>query len=405
MKKICLEHLETGMTLARNVVGPNGEVALPAGQQLDDAAFDVLDTLGVGSVMVEDKDAMADESVIMKRVEAYVLKFFQYVDPDCEAFIELFRLCMERTWDATMKGWDLPCESEFKAQNVEHMRDLFFKGKAGVDELVKHETSLGSFPDIYVRIKQVLDSPTSSAEDIAKVVSADPGMTSKLLKLVNSPVFGLASKIDSIPHAVSLIGIKELATLALGISTINYFKDIPPELINMKAFWGHSISCAVFAKLIANRVGEPSDRFFTAGLLHDSGRLIMYKNMPYASVQSLIYARHNTVPLVEAEKEVLDFTHQDVAQRLLQQWDFPPDLLQVIVNHHSPEKSPDAKGAAIVQLADNMANGAAISNNNMFVLPGMADSAWKTLGLQPEDLKRIIERHDEDIDNISNAFF
>ena len=393
------------MTLARNVVGPNGEVALPAGQQMDDAAFDILDTLGVGSVMVEDKDAMADESVIMKRVEAYVLKFFQYVDPDCEAFIELFRLCMERTWDATVAGWDLPCESEFKAQNVEHMRDLFFKGKAGVDELVKHETSLGSFPDIYVRIKQVLDSPTSSAEDIAKVVSADPGMTSKLLKLVNSPIFGLASKIDSIPHAVSLIGIRELATLALGISTINYFKDIPPELIDMKAFWGHSISCAVFAKLIANRVGEPSDRFFTAGLLHDSGRLIMYKNMPYASVQSLIYARHNTVPLVEAEKEVLDFTHQDVAQRLLQQWDFPTDLLQVIVNHHTPENSPDAKGAAIVQLADNMANGAAISSNNMFVLPGMADSAWKTLGLKPEDLKRIIERHDEDIDNISNAFF
>ncbi len=392
------------MILAQNVKGPDGSMAITAGTTIDNDVIDLLDTIGAGFVFINMNSPEADYKVRLHRVEAYVRRFFMYVDPDNDAFNKLFHIVLERTWNALEKGWELPCESELTAKNVEHMRDLFFKDRATLEDLVKHETSLSSFPDIYVRIKEVLDAPSSSAEDIAGVVSMDPGMSTKLLQLVNSPIFGFAAKIDSIPHAVSLAGTKEISTLALGISAINFFKNIPPELIDMKTFWRHSISCAVFAKLLATEMGLPSDRFFTAGLLHDAGRLIMYKNMPYASVQSLLYARANMVPLVDAEKEVLGFDHAEVADSLLGQWDFPEDLRQLIARHHEPLEAPDPRQAAVVQLADNMANAVAISGGGMYVLPGMSSGAWEKMKLKTDRMESMIMLYDQNIQAITSAF-
>jgi putative nucleotidyltransferase with HDIG domain len=392
------------MILAQGVIGPDGSTAVSAGASVDQDVIDILDTAGIGYVYVTSETPEGDRKLRQHQVQSYVRKFFMYVDPDCPGFEKLFQIILARVWKAVEKGWDMPCESELTAQSVEHMRDLFFRDRASLEQLVKHETSLSSFPDIYFRIKEVLDAPTSSADDIARVVSMDPGMTTKLLKLVNSPAFGFAAKIDSIPHAVSLVGTEEVSTLALGISAINFFKDIPPELIDMRMFWRHSLSCAVFARLLATELKMPADRFFTAGLLHDAGRLIMYKHMPYASVQSLLYARHNMVPLVDAEHEVLGFDHTDVAQNLLEQWDFPEDLRQLICRHHDPMNASDQRQAAVIQLADNMANAIAISERGMYVLPGMSPGAWETLGLNTERTETMIELYDESISAIIAAF-
>lgn len=392
------------MVIAKDVKGPDGGVAIAAQTPVTPDVIETLDTLGAGFVFIDPENLEVSEEILARRVEAHVRRFFQYVDPDLSAFDELFRLTLERTWQAAHQDWELPCESEMTAQHVEHLRDLFFKGRADVHALIKHEVSLGSFPDIYVRIKEVLESPTSSAEDIARVIATDPGMSAKLLKLVNSPLFGFATKIESVPHAVSLAGTKEISTLALGISAINYFRDIPPELISLKMFWRHCISCAVFAKLIAAELDLPSDRFFTAGLLHDVGRLIMYKNMPYASVQSLFFARGNSFPLVEAEREVLDFDHAQVADLLLKQWEFPDHLRALIAHHHSPMSADDTRAAAVVQLADNMANAMAVSADGMYVLPGMPAEAWETLGLDPSQMEEMIKMHDRSVDAITSAF-
>ncbi len=107
-----------------------------------------------------------------------------------------------------------------------------------------------------------MESPSSSAKDIAEVVSTDVALSTKLLKLVNSPLFGLTQKVDSIERAVSYVGEEELSNLALGITAIRYFKDIPPELIDMQTFWRHSLSCGIFAKLIASNYKDMSDETF-----------------------------------------------------------------------------------------------------------------------------------------------
>ena len=236
------------------------------------------------------------------------------------------------------------------------------------------------------------------------MVNTDVGLSAKLLKLVNSPFFGFTTTIDSVTRAVSLVGVKELSTLALGISTINFFKDIPAELMDMAVFWKHSLRCAIFAKLLAVRQGLPSDRFFTGGLLHDVGRLVMFKNMPYASTEAMLYARGAMVPLVEAEAEVLGFDHTEVGRLLLGQWQFPPNLTMLIAHHHDPGSAADPREAAVLQLADNLANAAEIAAGGMYVLPGMERAAWDSLALEVEDLEEVMALHDAHIEDITATF-
>jgi HD-like signal output (HDOD) protein len=391
------------MILAKDIMGFDGDVFLAKGTSLTEEHITALQNMGLPFVFTE--DPKEDANTILRRTADYVGKFFAYVNPDNPAIAELYPLIVKLTLPAAHPKWTLPCERELRAAKVEHMRDLFFRDQGDVQELVRHETELASFPNVYFKIKEVLDSPTSSAADMASVVSSDVGLSAKILRLVNSPLFGFSSKIDSITHAVSLIGTQELATLALGISTINFFKDIPPELIDMQTFWKHSLSCGVFGKLIAGLIPEfKADRFFTAGLLHDSGRLVMYKNMPYASTQSLLKARTEMLPLVDAEQEILGFDHTQVAEQLMKTWDFPEHLTQIIAHHHNPAQAENPKEAAVITLADILANARAISFGGQFVLPALPDETWDVLQLDPKRLSPLLRDHDQSIAEVTAVF-
>lgn len=405
MNKVCLEHIEPGMVLAMDVKGADGTVVLQKGAALDDESYQILEDAGAGFVFVDRPAGDEGTQALARQVEEYVHRFFLYVDHDNPAFGELYGLTAEATYKAAADGWELPCLSEVMAKNVERMKDLFHKDLGTPQDLVKHETQLASFPDIYFRIREELDSDTSTAESIAKVVSSDVGLSAKLLQLVNSPFFGTVTTVDSVSRAVSLVGFRELGMLAMGISTINFFQDIPPELIDMKSFWTHSLSCGIYGKLIASKIGGlAEERFFTAGLLHDCGRLVMFKNMPYASTQAMLYARENTVPLVEAEQEILGFDHTEVGSLLLQEWQFPAPLTNIITNHHDPGNSEESLDAAIIQLADNMANASGVPTGGMYILPGMEQADWDSLELDAGDLARIVKLHDSSIEEIAKVF-
>jgi len=401
--KVCLEHLKPGMELGKDVPGADGSVFMQAGHSLDQDSIAALAELGLASVLIRGDKPAGDK--LLNMVGEYVYRFFMYVDPDSEAFQEMFRVSVMRTHAAVEKGWDLPCRAEFTAQSVEHMSDLFLKGQGQPQDIVDRETELASFPDTYFRIKDVLESPTSSAKDVAEVVNADVGLSAKVLKLVNSPFYGLAATVDSVERAVSLIGLKELSTLALGVSAVHFFKDIPPELIDMKIFWRHSLSCAIFAKLIASKVsGLQPERMFTAGLLHDAGKLVMFKNMPYASVEALLYARHNLVPYVEAEKQTFGYDHAEIGKLLLTRWKFPAAITDAIAHHHQPDQAQNPREAAVIQAADNLTNAAEISSGGMFILPGMEDEVWQLVGLDQKDIEELMQRHDKNIDEVTRAF-
>ncbi len=406
MRKVCVEHLKPGMVLGTNIYGYDGSILYEKGYELDEGSITTLMEGDLSYLQIRDsRDKETAREDLFRRCDEYVHEFFQYVNPENELFNEMFRQTLKRAFKAVQYKWELPCAAELRAKNVEHLTDALFIEETRPEEIVKYETELVSFPDIYVQIQEVLNDVNSSAEDIAKVVSRDIGLSAKLLKLINSPFYSLSQKVDSISRAVSLLGSNEVSSLALGVSTIDFFENIPPELMDMKTFWKHSLRCAVYSRMLASRMqGVEEDKFFTAGLLHDVGRLILFKNMPYASVQVLLFARGNMLPLVEAESAVLGYDHTDVGALLLEEWSFPGPLVEMIRKHHKFEDAEPSVEAAIIQLADNLAIASDIPSGGRFVLPGMGQDTLKVLRLSVEDLQELFDMHDQYIQGVLDVY-
>jgi len=403
---IQFEELKPGMILASDLKASDGRLLFKAGTEVEERHLGLLQRIGVEQVDVEGEQIELDKETLRK-IEDYVRDFYLYVNPDFEPAIQMFQISLDLTGKKVASGWELPDVGRRRAENVEHMEDLFTRGMGTPEAIVKHETELTSFPDIFFRIKEVLEDESASADTIAKVVSTDMSLSAKLIKLVNSPLYGFPQTIDSISRAVALVGAKELSTLALGISAINYFKDIPAELVDMQSFWRHSITCGIFSKIIAStQAGLSPERFFIAGLLHDVGRLIMFKKLPYASTEAMLFARENSIPMVEAEQSVMGFNHTDISTPLLDSWKFPEGLSGMINYHHSPMEYPNPLEPAIIHIADNLTNAVEVALGGMYVMPGVDEQAWELLGIKADPvLNEAVEQYSEQIDTIMKAFF
>lgn len=409
MKTLPLEELETGMVLSNDVQTPDGRVLLKRGTALSQENIESLQTRGVMTVQIETPKPLSppmsteEELALLEASQTYVHPLFLFADHGNPIIQELYRQTLLRTAASMHKGFTPPPKRREDA-DAEKMRDLFQKDQGTPEDVVLHEVQLASFPDVYFQIVTVLRSPTSSAKEIAEVVSRDPSLSAKLLKLVNSPFYGFPSRVDSLPRAVALVGGNELSTLALGISAINVFKDIPPELIDMRTFWDHSLRCAIFAKLIAGQCDKANqERHFVAGLLHDIGKLLLYKKLPYASAQALVYSRENGVPEFESENTVIGFDHARIAMLLVREWNFPTQLEESIGQHHMPADTGEI-GASIVHAADILSIASAISHGKGRVLPSLEAAAWNRIDLQPDQLGELFQNSDVLMEQLSGVF-
>ena len=397
------------MILAKDLSGPDGKMLLPKGAVLTDSHLESLRARGVsGADIIEAADATAEappDPILLAQSEAQISQYFFANDPVHPAIQALYALAAIRLAKGLAAGQSLPKDIP-PSPRAESMGDLFFRAEGGAKDIVSSEVKLASFPDIYFKIRQVLDSATSSTAQVADVISKDTSLTAKLLKLVNSPFYGLPQRIDSISRAVMVIGGQEISTLALGISAINAFKDIPSELINMRTFWEHSVAVGALAQVLGKATGHgAAERLFVAGILHDIGRLVMFKKLPHAAVETIYYARANQTPMVVAENEVLGFTHPQVGGLLLRAWKFPEALVAIVACHHNPLACPDNIEPSILHLADIMAIALGLTPPASATVPTLEPAAWTTLGLAPEALPELAEEALAQVDDIISAFF
>ena len=165
-------------------------------------------------------------------------------------------------------------------------------------------------PAVVFELNEVIANPLSSAEHIAEVVNRSPSLTALLLKIVNSSFYGFPSKIDKVSHAVTLIGTREISGLALGISILSIFKNIPKEIIDMYSFLKHSLACGILSRVLAAHLNSnQTEQLFVAGLLHDLGRLILYIHFPKESHNIITRSRNRSKLLFEEEKDYLGCDH------------------------------------------------------------------------------------------------
>ncbi len=220
-------------------------------------------------------------------------------------------------------------------------------------DLITDTIELASLPSVVMTAMEMLNNPNTSASDIGEIISQDPALTIKLLKIVNSAFYGFPSRIETISRAITIVGTLELTDLILGSSAIQVFSRIPNQLINMRQFWEHSLYTAVVARILARHLRSPNtERCFVMGLLHDVGSLILFNQKPDEARQAMELSGDN-VPLHIAEREIFGFDHGTVGAELMLNWNLPSSFVTVARHHHQPSAADDHRlETATVHLAD-----------------------------------------------------
>jgi len=180
---------------------------------------------------------------------------------------------------------------------------------------------------------------------------------------------------------------------------------VPDSLVNKDSFWRHSLAVGIAARLLAmeRRLPKP-DKFFVAGLLHDVGRLVLLSQAAEWAQKVFECYQSEKILLREAEKKILGYDHQQIAAELLQSWSYPPVLVQAVAYHHTPNQSVSKLDAAVVHIADHLVNAMGIGSSGEQFVPPLDDKAWSLLGLETENLAKIVEAVDAQILAVEEAF-
>lgn len=265
-------------------------------------------------------------------------------------------------------------------------------------ELVRGTIELVSLPEALVRLNSLVDDPRSSMEDIARVIETDTGLAARLLRIVNSPFYGLPSRVDTISHAVAIVGTRELRDLALATAVVRVFEGIPPELMDMERFWEHSLLTGLIARELCRHRGDHGvESRFVAGLLHDVGKLLMCRRVPELARHALARATYEQLPLPEAEQEALGFDHAEVGGLLLEAWRLPEALVVAARWHHAPDLAPALwrDEALVVHLANVLAH--RDEPPPMPPQPLLAEDAWERIGVAEEAAPALLEAARRDL--------
>ncbi len=395
--------MKPGKILAEEVRDINGRLLLARGSEIGQNHIRIFKIWGVSEVTIEGPARNSDNfdpqlnPELFEQVTQTAEHIFQHTDREHPFVKKIFNLAVQ--FRCEKNQIDSPIQVDIKAPETkpgDRLQDF----RARLD---KKKIVLPEIPSVVFELNEVITNPMSSADHIAQVVNRSPSLTALLLKIVNSSFYGFPSKIDKVSHAVTLIGTREISGLALGISILSIFKNIPKEMIDMYSFLKHSLACGILSRILAaqNNFGH-TEQLFVSGLLHDLGRLILYLYFAEESLSILSRARKNHKLLYLEEQDYLGADHAKVGKELMQQWKLPLILENNVLYHHRPSKARQTIPATIVHLADIIANSLGIGSSGEQFVPPLDTQAWENLELRLSSFDTIIGQAMHQFDSLES---
>jgi HD-like signal output (HDOD) protein len=241
-----------------------------------------------------------------------------------------------------------------------------------LEELIDGTINIPTIPTVLTEITEIFASPDGSAKDAAAVIEKDAAIATRALRLVNSPFYGLKNPVSNINLACSILGLRSIKNLVVQATVLQTFGDCP-ELRDFDAdwLWDHSFKTAVACRMLADRTevahGMSREDAYTAGLIHDIGKLILIESQRDRFAEALNHSRSEDMPLAKAEGEVFGFNHAHVGGLLAERWKLPRTVQAAVMYHHSP--APDADDWArsfLVKAANTFAHAAALPSEGAY---------------------------------------
>lgn len=266
--------------------------------------------------------------------------------------------------------------------------------------LIERTSTVYSLPLFYERLNEAINHPRTSIDDIGKIITEDQGLTARLLRLANSPMFGYFGKVDSISKAVTIIGTQQLRDLALAASVMGIFKGIPEELLSMASFWRHSIACGIVARALASWRREANvERFFVAGMLHDIGQLIIATILGDLVRQMIEETQQSGGLFYDVELKRLGFDHAEAGGALLKEWKIPANISDPVAFHHRPGRSEQfPMEVSLIHLADIICQAFEFGQSCERFVPPLDAASWDRLGMTPNQLGAVLKQAEPQID-------
>jgi len=210
-----------------------------------------------------------------------------------------------------------------------------------VDALLDRANNLPTLPGIALRLLEAFQTDEPDTNEISDILSADPVLTSKILKIVNSSFYSRPIKIVSVKHGINLMGLKAVQNLVLSFSLVNKFRAGKTAEFDYVGFWKDSLIGAISAKYLAEKIaGDLSEDAFLLGLLQDIGVLTVGSCFPEKYQQILGKTGNGQFSPIEAETMVLGMNHMEIGEYLIKSWGLPENFYRPIGYHHCPEKVP-----------------------------------------------------------------
>lgn len=274
--------------------------------------------------------------------------------------------------------------------------------------LVKESIELISLPDVYVRLRSIINSPNSSMSDVAQVLVHDPAITARLLKLVNSSFFGLPNKVDTMTHAINMLGTEQVHDLVLATVVVDSFSGFTNDSFNIYDFWFNGVYCAVTSRLLAYHCDklEDTERPFIEGLLHNIGHMVMYQKMPELALEAAELSASKGVDLHLAEREAIGFDYAQVGAELMREWKLPKSLQEVTEFQNEPGKASQYKlEASLLHISTAITRNALAENPISPETLNVNPICWDITGLSVESMAGLKHEVDQQASMVMSMLF
>lgn len=271
------------------------------------------------------------------------------------------------------------------------------------ESLVEAVDRLVTLPAVYFEIKRVIDSPDSDIIDAAKAISTDAALTSRLLRIVNSPVYAQGRPVETVTRAVSLMGMNQVHDLCLAASLATAFAGIKPESMDVARFWRNSQLCASTARKLAETCCiMERERLFVIGLLADIGHMVFYLQVPDLMARVMLEQEQTGAPIHEIERRLIGCDYAEAGGALLRRWGLPEALCQVVEQHVDPQpETPYALKSALLHL---IIGALEAHRSGRAILDLTLPEAWHLAEMSPESVMHAMTTCAAELRDTPSAF-
>jgi len=259
------------------------------------------------------------------------------------------------------------------------------------DAVLERMRDLPALPQAVLELQAALGRDDVSFDRLADAISHDQALAAKTLRLANSSFYGLPGRVASIRDAIAVLGLRQVGMALTAAAVSGAFAGVQCPGFDMTAYWRHSVACGICTRLIGDELRLDGGAAFTAGLLHDIGRLALAARAPDALAEALAHRRRDDGLIWQSEREVLGIDHMEIGAKVAERWHFGHDIIDAIRLHHAPPADAGRPVADAVHVANAIVHALDVAGDADDMVPPVSAPVWNRLGLTAEQCARVFE--------------